>query len=194
MIRLAPAVFFVCVGVSSFVQAQSVPSTEAPSSRPMLFVGYSYLFRNYVHTQLNPVTGGMNGWDAAVSVPRVFPGRLGLVGDFSGHFQTSGYFTPQIFFFAAGPEYSAGLGRSRLYAHGLVGAMAASSDVIAQTSSHNVLVYAAGAGLDHPLSSRLSWRFNFDLFFGGFSSSDTNQISEIVNTNPRVSTGPVIHF
>jgi hypothetical protein len=174
--------------------AQATPEASVSSANHLFYVGYSYLARNYVHTQLNPVSGGMNGWDISFSAPHSFGRRFGLIVDASTHYQTSGFFTPQIYFLNLGPEYSAALGRSRAFVHVTVGGMFASTDVIAQTSSPDVLLIGAGGGLDFPVSSRLAWRVGADWFHGGFSTNDTNQISQIVNNNLRISTGPVFRF
>lgn len=174
--------------------AQAARGGGVPINRPALFFGYSYLAQNYVHTQLNPVSGGMNGWDAAYTVPFSNTGGLGFVVDASGHYQTSGFFTPGIYFVDAGPEYAIAIGRSRAFVHGSLGAMFSSGDVIAQTASHNVFLAGGGGGFDFRVSPRIEWRVQADWFHGGFSTNDTNQISQIVRNNVRIATGPVFRF
>ncbi len=53
--------------------------------------------------------------------------------DVSGHLRVSEFFTPQLYHVMAGPQISVTVGRSRIYVHGLIGMLAATSDVIAQT-------------------------------------------------------------
>lgn len=181
------------VAAPAVLPAQTNPDQKS-QGKSELFAGYSYLFRDYRHTQLNPVSGGMSGWNAAYTAPELFGRHLGLTADFSGHYSSGGFFTPQIYFLTGGPQFSAPVGRAKVYAHGLAGAMVASGDVIAQTSSHTVALFAVGGGLDYPVGPRLAWRFNGDWFFGGFKTNDTNQIQQIVNNNGRFSTGPVWRF
>lgn len=182
-----------CLPSNAFAQTTS-GSSPSNGARSFLFLGYSYLARSYVHTQLNPVRGGMNGWDAAYSLPLTNSGGVGLVVDASGHYQTSGFFTPGIYSLDAGPEFAGAFGRSRAFVHGTLGVMLSSSDVIAQTSSHSVFLAGAGGGIDFHLSPRLAWRIQADWFHGGFSTNDTNQISQIVQNNVRIATGPVFRF
>lgn len=192
MIRV-PALALLLAIASVALAAQVLPAQKAPS-KSELFLGYSYFFRDYRHTQLNPATEGLNGWNVAYAAPGLFSRHVGLSADFSGQYSAGGFFTPQFYFITVGPRYSTPVGRSTMFVRGLVGALFASSDVIAQTSSQTVAVFAAGGGLDHPVGRRLVWRFNVDWFHGGFKTNDTNQVSQIVNNNVRLSTGPVLHF
>lgn len=175
------------------LHAQASPDREG-AARQDAFVGFSYLFRAYTHTQLNPVSGGMPGWNAAYTVPRAFGSHLGVTVDLSGHYRSAGFFGPQIYFLMAGPQFSTRAERSTLFVHVLAGGILATSDVIAQTSSDTIFATALGGGIDHPISSRLQWRINADWYHGGFQTNDTNQISDIVNNNFRVSSGPVFRF
>ncbi|HUX43982.1 MAG TPA: hypothetical protein VMV57_04450 [Terracidiphilus sp.] len=81
-----------------------------------------------------------------------------------------------------------------LFVKAVGGAMFATSDVIAQTSSLTRPIFGAGGGMDIPAGERLMWRFNMDWIYGGFQTNDTNQISQIVQNNFRISTGPVWRF
>lgn len=195
MSRFCVMTLLAAVAAASAVSATAqVPSNKRITQQASLFFGYSYLVQDYRHTQENPVSGGMNGWEAAVTAPRLFSSHLGLAVDFSGHYAGGGFFTPQIYSISAGPQYSVPMGKSTVYVHGLFGGLFASSDVIAQTSSPAVFLFTAGGGLDHPIGSRLDWRVNADYLHGGFSTNDYNQISQIVKNNVSISTGPVFHF
>jgi len=176
-----------------FLRAQTVPERMAPA-KAEVFVGYSYLARDYRHTQLNPVSGGMSGWSAGYDAPRLFGRHVGLATDFSGHYGVGGPFTPQLYFAIAGPRYSLPVGRSTVFVHTSAGVIVASGEVIAQTSSSAAFLTALGGGLDYPIRQRLGWRFGGDWLHGGFQSNDTNQISQIVKNNFRLSTGPVLRF
>jgi hypothetical protein len=174
--------------------AQAAPAQEG-LPRYELFAGYSYLFRNYVHTQLNPVSGGMNGWEVALRTPLGgSPGHIGLTFESSGHYATGGFFTPQIYHLMAGPQYSTRVHRSTVFVRAMIGTMMASGDVIAQTKSHVVIAEGFGGGMEVPLTRSFDWRVRADWVHGGFASNDTNQISAIVNNNVSVATGPVLRF
>jgi len=194
MIRLASVLLLAALSASATAPAQVASDSGTTNTGAIGFVGFSYLTRSYAYTQLNRVSAGMPGWDAAVSFPHALTRRVGIVGDFSGHFQTSGYFKPLIFSLMAGPEISGRVGHSRVYLHGMGGLMFATSDVVAQTTSHHIAIGAAGTGVDFPMSSRLTWRVNFDWFFGGFGTNDHNHTNNIIYNDPRISTGPVFHF
>lgn len=194
MSRIASILLMAALSASASAPAQRASDPGGTKSDAILFVGFSYLTRSYAYTQLNRVSAGMPGWDAAVSFPHALARRVGLAGDFSGHYQTSGYFKPQIYSLMAGPEFRWSVGRSRVYVHGLGGVMFSTTDVVAQTTSHHAALGASGAGVDFPIRSRLTWRANFDWFLGGFGTNDHNHTNNIIYNNPRLSTGPVFHF
>ena len=173
--------------------AQTMPLKQTPPKSELSF-GYSYLFRDYRHTQLNPVSGGMNGWNTAYTGPQLFSEHFGLTADFSGYYATGGYFTPQIYLVTAGPRYSLPAGRSTITLQLVGGAMFASGDVIAQTSSHVEPLFGVGGGIEYPRGRRWAWQAHCDWLLGGFGSKDTNQISQIVKNNVRLSVGPVLRF
>lgn len=175
------------------LSAQAVPSRDAPA-KSELFVGYSYFIRDYRHTQLNPVSGGMNGWNAAYARPDMFSSHVGLTADFSGIYTSGTFFSPQFYLFTAGPRFTMPLGNSTFNVHAVGGVLTATGNVIAQTSSQSIPIFGGGAAFDYPVKARLGFRFNFDYFYGGFGTNDTNQISDIVKNNFRISVGPVFHF
>lgn len=173
--------------------AQTMPTQQTIPKSELAF-GYSYLFRDYRRTQLNPVSAGLNGWNAAYAKPQVFGQHFGLTADFSGYYATGGFFTPQIYFMTAGPRFSMPVGRSIVSLRVLGGAMVASGDVIAQTSSHVAPLFGVGGGFEYPAGRRWAWQAHGDWLLGGFSSNDGDQISEIVKNNARISVGPVWRF
>lgn len=160
-----------------------------------LYGGYSYVFRSYDYTQDFPVSGGMNGWDASLKVPSpIFGSWLGIKGDVSGSYRNdSPDFNPKSYFFLLGPQVSIHLGRSTLFAHGLVGSSHLNQQALPSLQSNNTLAIAVGAGLDAGLSRHWAWRVTGDFYNTNFQSTD-NQIHNIVNSNGRISTGPVFRF
>ena len=193
MIRAVAFALMITAAAPVVLSAQTMPPKQALPKSELSF-GYSYLFRDYRRTQLNPVSGGMNGWDAAYAKPQLFGEHFGFTADFAGYYANGGFFTPQIYFVTAGPRYSLSAGRSIITVHVLGGAMFASGDVIAQTSSHVVPVFGVGGGFEYPAGRRWAWRAHCDWLLGGFGSNDTNQISQIVKNNARLSLGPVLRF
>jgi hypothetical protein len=192
MIRILAAGMLVAATVT--VSAQATPE-HSPDSNTALYTGASFLVRNYTHTQLNPTNSPMPGWDIGFSQPHAFARNLGYIVDFSGHYATSGFFTPGLYAITGGPQFRlAGSRSSEAFVHVTGGLLSASSDVIAQTSSRTIGIFGAGAGFDRAFSPRLAWRAAFDWYYGGFDTKDTNQISEIVRNNIRLSTGPVFRF
>jgi len=193
MHRIAAAVLLVAVAIPLSINAQSTPTRMQAHSDSEFTVGYSYLFRDYRHTQLNPVGGGMNGW-AAEYAPQIASSHFGFGVAGAGYYAIGGFFTPQIYLLTIGPRYTLNTGRSTVTLRMLAGTMISSGDVIAQTSSHIRRIFGAGAGWEYPAGQRFAWRADFDWIYGGFNSNDTNQISEIVRNNGRASVGPVWRF
>jgi hypothetical protein len=193
MTRPSACALALLLTAASTLSAQTMGPESAPT-KYTLFAGPSYFFRSYAHTQLNPVSGGMYGWNTTFSGTHAFSSHIGYRLDFSGHYRTGGFFSPQVYHVLAGPQFTSTWGRSSVDVHGLAGAILSSGQVIAQTKSDVRYAIGAGAGLDHPIGQRLAWRFSFDWIYGGFQTNDTNQISEIVNNNFRFSSGPVFRF
>ena len=193
MRRIAAAVLVVAVVIPLSITAQSTPTRVQVHSDSEFTVEYSYLFRDYRHTQLNPVGGGMNGWTAEYA-RKIAGSHFGFSAAGAGYYATGGFFTPQIYLLTIGPRYTLNTGRSTIALRMLAGTMIASGDVIAQTSSHVRPTFGAGAGWEYPAGQRFAWRADFDWIYGGFNSNDTNQISQIVRNNGRLSIGPVWHF
>jgi opacity protein-like surface antigen len=168
---------------------------RGPAPNYELYGGYSYVFRAYDHTQANPFTGGMNGWDASLRVPfPIFGSWLGIKGDVSGSYRNdSPNFNPHAYFFLAGPQVSVHLGRSTLFVHGLVGSAHLNQQVIPSLKSGSTFALAAGGGLDIGVSRGLAWRITGDFYNTNFQSTDVT-VHDIVNSNGRISTGPVLRF
>ncbi len=160
-----------------------------------LYGGYSLLFRPYDHTQANPFSGVMNGWDASLRVPLPIVGSwLGVKGDVSGSYRNdSPVFDPHAYFFLAGPQLSLHFGKSTLFAHVMVGSAHLNQQVIPSLKSGSTFAMASGGGLDLGLSRRLVWRITGDFYNTNFQSSDAT-VKGVVNSNGRVSTGPVLRF
>ncbi|HUX43860.1 MAG TPA: hypothetical protein VMV57_03825 [Terracidiphilus sp.] len=167
---------------------RSVPNTE-------LYAGYSYVVKSYDQTNLNNFSGGMNGWDASLKVPVPFFGSwLGAKGEVSGTYRSDQpNFNPHSYFFLLGPQVSAHLGRSTVFLHGLVGSAHLNDQAIPNLKSNNTFAVAVGGGLDIGLSRNWAWRIQGDFYNTNYQSTDTN-IRQIVNSNGRISTGPVLRF
>jgi len=167
---------------------RSIPNVE-------LFGGYSYVFRPYDHTQTNPFTGGMNGWDASLKLPvPIFGSWLGVKGDVSGSYRNDGPdFNPHSYFFLLGPQVSVHLGRSTVFLHGLVGSAHLNDSALPNLKSDNTFAVAVGGGLDLGISRGLAWRIQADYYNTNYQSTNTN-VREIVNSNGRFATGPVLRF
>ena len=176
------------------LSAQPTPFRQ-PAPNFELYGGYSYVFRPYDHTQTNPFSGGMNGWDASLKVPvPIFGSWLGVKGDVSGSYRNdSPNFNPHSYFFLLGPQVSIHIGKSTLFAHGLVGSAHLNQEAIPSLKSDNTLAVAVGGGLDVGLSRNWAWRVTGDFYNTNYQSTDTN-VHEIVNSNGRVSTGLVLRF
>jgi hypothetical protein len=96
-------------------------------------------------------------------------------------------------FFLLGPQVSMHLGRSTLFAHGMVGSAHLSSNPLPNLRSDNSFALAVGGGLDAGFSRWLAWRVTGDYYNTHYEATNHN-ISEIRNSNGRISTGPVIRF
>jgi hypothetical protein len=160
-----------------------------------LYGGYSLVFRPYDHSNTNPVAGAMNGWDASLRVPLPVVGNwLGVKGDISGAYRNdSPVFDPHAYFFLAGPQLSLHFGKSTLFAHVLVGSAHLNQNVIPSLKSGSTFAMAAGGGLDLGISRRLVWRLTGDFYNTNFQSSDET-VQGVINSNGRISTGPVLRF
>jgi hypothetical protein len=161
-----------------------------------LYGGYSYVFRTYDPTANTVATTGRNGWDASFKVP-VFGSFLGVKGDVSGSYLNNSLdpnLNPKTYFFLLGPQVSVHLGRrSTVFAHGMVGSAHVSQNAIPNLRSDNTFAVAAGGGLDVGVNRFLAWRVTGDYYNTHYQATSQN-IREVLNSNGRISTGPVIRF
>ena len=160
-----------------------------------LYGGYSYVFRPYDHTQSNPFSGGMNGWDASLKIPVPIVGSwLGAKGEVSGVYRNDApSFNPNTYFFLLGPQISVHLGRSTVFIDGLVGSSHLDNSALPNLRSDNTFAVAAGGGVDIGLSRYMAWRLGADYYNTNYQSTNNN-IHEIVNSNARATTGLVLRF
>ncbi len=177
--------------------AQSSPDSRYGGGTPNfeLYGGYSYVFRTFNPTSTSTAVTGRNGWDASLKVP-VFGSFLGVKGDVSGSYLNDDLdpnLNPKALIFLLGPQVSVHLGRSSLFAHGMVGSAHLTQKPLPDLRSDTTLAVAVGAGLDLGIARNLAWRITGDYFNTHYQATDQN-IREILNSNGRISTGPVIRF
>jgi opacity protein-like surface antigen len=189
-------IFISVLATPAGVFAQASPDTRhgfGSTPNVELYGGYSYVFRTYNPTTFVASTSGMNGWDASLKVP-VMGSFLGVKGDVSGFYRNdSPNFNPKAYFFLLGPQVAVHLGRSTLFAHGMVGSAHLTSDALPNLRSDNTFAVAVGAGLDAGISRNFAWRVTGDYYNTHYQATNRN-FNEIINSNGRISTGPVIRF
>jgi opacity protein-like surface antigen len=201
--RILPLLALFAMAASSplTLAGQTAPQHEATKNNE-IFGGYSYSLRAYDHTQDNPVSGGMNGWEASAKFALMHSKLLGIKADASGYYRTDNYigesfvgFRPRAYFFLAGPQISLPMGRCTVFADVLVGEghLNSNDQSIASLASNFAFSEAAGGGVDVNLTHRLAWRVGGEFLHSGFSSSD-NQIHGYVSSNGRIASGIVVRF
>jgi hypothetical protein len=161
-----------------------------------LYGGYSYIFRPYDSTSQTPIKWGMNGWDSSLRVPLPFaPSWLGAKGDVSGGYRSDNSLdlNPRAYFFLLGPQVTAHMGRTTLWAHGLLGSAHLNNAALPSLTSNSTFALALGGGADIGLHRRWAWRVSLDYYNTHFHSSDS-AVQQIANSNGRVTTGPVFRF
>lgn len=195
MLRTCLSLLFVtsALALPAGLRAQATPERQ-PVPNLELYGGYSYVFNTFRPTSTSFATSGRNGWDASLKIP-VFGPFLGLKGDVSGSYLNNGNpnINPRAYYFLFGPQVSVHLGRSTVFAHGMVGSAHLTRDAIPDLRSDNTIAVAVGAGLDAGFSRFLAWRITGDFYNTHYQTTDRN-IREILNSNGRISTGPVIRF
>jgi len=195
---LSLAAFAGVLAVSSGVHAQSYPDARrhfGGTPNFEFYGGYSYVFKTYNPNSTSVAASGRSGWDASFKVP-IFGSFMGIKGDVSGSYLNS-YLDPNLnprsLTFLLGPQVGVHLGRSTLFAHGMVGSAHLSQKAIPNLRSDTTFAVAVGAGLDVGLSRNFAWRITGDYFNTHYHATNQN-IREILNSNGRISTGPVIRF
>ena len=193
--RLFPLLALVlCLAMPAGLLAQATYSSNLPVPNFDLYGGFSYVFTQYGGTLNHVGTYGMNGWDASLKVP-LFTSWLGIKGDVSGRYNNESEpdFNPRSYTFLLGPEVSIPLGRSTIFVHGLVGSSRVSDNALPNLGTTNTLAVAVGGGLDAGISRHWAWRVTGDYFNTHYDQTNNN-VREILNSNGRVSTGPVFRF
>jgi hypothetical protein len=179
------------------MNAQDTAPNRQPTPKFDLYGGYSYVFSEYGTPPGSITTHGMNGWDASLKVP-LFTRWLGIKGDVSGVYNNdnSPNFNPRAYYFLFGPQVSIPLGRSALFAHGMVGSAHVSDNALPSLRSSNNLAVAVGAGFDAGLGRFFAWRFTGDYYNTHWHQTSTMDatVYEILNSKGRISTGPVFRF
>jgi len=185
------------LALPSCMQAQEMKPNHMPTPNFDLYGGYSYVFSESGSPPGPITTHGMNGWDASLKVP-LFTSWLGIKGDVSGVYNNDNSlnFSTRTTYFLFGPQVSVHLGRSTLFAHGMVGSAHLSSNALPSLRSSNALATAVGAGLDAGFGRHFAWRVTGDYYNTHFhqTSSTDATVSEILNSKGRISTGPVFRF
>ncbi len=198
MVRKLPLLFLLIL-ISALTFPAGLRAQATPDHRYVpgieLYGGYSYVFKPYDHTNLNNITGGMNGWDASLKIPSpIFGSWLGIKGDVSGTYRSDQPdFNPHNYFFLLGPQVSAHIGLSTIFLHGLVGSAHLNDSALPNLKSNKTFAVAVGGGVDIGLSRNFAWRVAADYYNTNYQSTNNN-ISEIENSNGRISTGPVLRF
>ena len=161
-----------------------------------VYGGYAYVFRPYDSSSQTPIKWGMNGWDSSVRLPLpLLPNWLGIKGDASGSYRSNGSLDldPHAYFFLLGPQATAHLRRSTIWAHALAGSALLNDAALSALKSNTTFALALGGGVDFGLKRNIAWRVSLDYFNTHFQSSDP-ALHELANSNGRVSTGPVWRF
>lgn len=177
----------------ALVAAQSHSDANGRVPNVDLYAGYSYVFNTYNPTSTSYSVSGMNGWDASLKIP-LLGQFLGIKGDVSGFYRNdSPQFNPKAYFFLVGPQVGFHMGKSTLFAHGMVGSAHLTSSALPNITSDNSFAVAVGGGLDVGVARWLAWRVTGDFYNTHYKATNQN-FNQITNSNGRVSTGPVLRF
>jgi opacity protein-like surface antigen len=196
------------IAASSIGLSQSLPKAE-------IFGGYSYLrtdsedvgFVGFDALGIPPTSGrrnsaNLNGYNFAITGR--FNDRIGIVGDFAGHFGNANLDVSQLgltvrtriktqqFTFLAGPQIYLSKGKTRPFVRAMAGyaRLNQSIDDLGISDGVNSFAAAFGGGLDANLTENLSARiFQADFLLvrvdgGGIASDNRKSL--------RISTGLVI--
>jgi len=81
-----------------------------------------------------------------------------------------------------------------VWVNGLMGSAHLNNSALPSLTSNSTFALALGGGVDFALPGRrLAWRVSLDYYNTHFQSSDS-AVRQIVNSNGRVTTGPVFRF
>ncbi len=202
--RLQFASFFLLLaGSLSAVAAVPVVWSAVPPNE--LYGGYSYVTQSYDQTQDNTISGGMNGWQASYKT-RLLP-WIGLKFDASGYYRSTQYTQPHAYFLLLGPQVSQHFGRYNFFVHGLIGiahlnGQQSSTGGQLNTNStgfplisNATLAAAVGGGVDRAFNHFLAWRITGDFLHTNFQAGGIQQNQlQLVSSDGRISTGPVLRF
>uniref|UniRef100_E6QKZ3 Outer membrane protein beta-barrel domain-containing protein n=1 Tax=mine drainage metagenome TaxID=410659 RepID=E6QKZ3_9ZZZZ len=197
------SILLLLAGSVSAIAAVPVVWNAVPPNE--LYGGYSYVTKSYDQTQNNTISGGMNGWQASFKM-RVLP-WIGLKFDASGYYRSTQYTNPQAYFLLLGPQVSQHFGRYNLFVHGLIGIAHLNGEQPSTSGQLNTnstgfplvsnvtLAAAVGGGVDRAFNHFLAWRITGDFLHTNFQpgGSAQNQL-QIVSSDGRISTGPVLRF
>jgi opacity protein-like surface antigen len=181
----------------------AVLSAQETTPKVEVFGGYSYANANqasFLDRRVN-----LNGWNTSLGVN--FNRTFGIVGDFSGHYGSTGStiaitcpvnqicgngfnVSTKIHTFLVGPQASLRTSRATLFAHVLLGA-AHTSNTLKNvspnfTDSDTGFAAALGGGLDYNFGHKFAWRVQTDYLNTRFFSNSQHDF--------RLSTGPVFRF
>ncbi len=191
--KLLPVLLLATLAVPAGLNAQAAYSEHRSVPNTELYGGYSYVFRTYNPNRTSYAVSGRNGWDASFKLP-VLGTFLGIKGDVSGSYlHGDPQFNPRAYFFLIGPQVGVHLGKSTLFAHGMVGSAHVTQNALPNLRSDNTFAVAVGAGLDVGVAHNLAWRITGDYYNTNYKATNRN-VSEILNSNGRISTGPVLRF
>lgn len=196
------------------------PAAAQDTPRAELFLGYSALVTPSETTVVTDVADNIrlkrersfiNGWNASLSVN--VNSWLGFAGDFSGHYGPIDYnartsvnsltfgSSARIHHFLVGPRFAAERGSSKVFLHGLIGAVSyrefGTVSGISLDETDTGLAYGVGGGVDHRINERLSWRiFQTDYLRYRFGQpklvvNNVTVSDAVTQNNFRISTGLV---
>ena len=148
---LSLAAFASVLAVPAGIYAQAYPDARhgfGGTPNFELYGGYSYVFKTYNPNSTSTAVTGRNGWDASLKVP-IFGSFLGIKGDVSGSYLNN-YLDPNLnprsLTFLLGPQVGVHLGRSTLFAHGMVGSAHLSQKAIPNLRSDTDFCGGGGRG------------------------------------------------
>jgi hypothetical protein len=223
LIRLINKLMLTSLAKCACIVSLLVFATSAAGQIPKrfaVFAGYSSR-ADFTQVSFLPISlpsVSLNGWNGSLEV-KVLP-FLGIVGDFSGYYNSVGAtvrceaivvcvplvgnLSSSLYSFLVGPQVSVSLWRFTPFAHALIGVARIDQKVgigagIAALSgfanTNTSFSDGFGGGIDFRIVLIVHWRFQADLLQTRFSTSQ-NPLSFLTNTQNgfRGSTGIVVRF